>query len=114
MDPRNVSSGPMVKSVTDGNGTTHFFDVFDGKATVGQSMLYIPLAVSLVEQVPMLVYYHGHNGQHSIEGYVKAMPQRDFRPALKDKKVLLVEPWGGTRSTFGNLGTAAGLGTLID
>jgi hypothetical protein len=40
----------------------------------------------------MLVCYHGHNGQHSIEGYLKSMAQRDFRPALKDKKV--VAPWG--------------------
>jgi len=103
----------MVKSVTDGNGTTHFFDVVDGTTTVGQSMLFIPLAVSLVEQVPMLVYYHGHNSQQSIEGYINAMPQRDFRPSLKDKKVLLVEPWGGTRSKFGKVGTVAGTGKLI-
>jgi hypothetical protein len=104
----------MVKSVTDGNGTTHFVDIFDGKKVIGSAMLFIPIGVSMVEQVPMLVYYHGHNSQNSIEEYVKALKQRDFRPLLKDKKVLLVQPWGGHKSKFGDLGTGAGLTTLID
>jgi hypothetical protein len=104
----------MTKTVTDGNGTTHFFDVYDGKHTIGKAMLFIPLAVSLVEQVPMLVYYHGHNGRSSIEGYVTSITQRDFRPLLKSKKVLLVEPWGEHKSTFHALGRSAGLTTLID
>jgi len=104
----------MAKSVTDGNGTTHIIDVYDGKSTVGHAMVFVPLAVSLPEQAPMLVYYHGHNGQSSIEGYVTSLTQRDFRPALKAKKVVLVEPWGGTKSNFGKLGGGAGLATLID
>jgi hypothetical protein len=103
-----------MKSITDGNGTTHFFDVFDGKKVIGSSMVFIPLMVSLVEQVPMLVYYHGKYGTRSIENYINAMPQRDFRPSLKTKKVLLVEPWGGYDAWFGALGTPDGLATLID
>ena len=68
-----------MKTVTDGNGTTHFFEMsHHGKST--GVMLFIPLQVSLVEQVPMVVYYHGHNAQHSIEGYIQAMSVRDFRP----------------------------------
>jgi hypothetical protein len=104
----------MAKSVTDGNGTTHFLDVFDGKKVIGTAMLFIPAAVSIVEQVPMLVYYHGHNSKNSIEDYVTSLKQRDFRPLLKGKKVLLVEPWGGQKSNFGAFGTGAGLATLID
>lgn len=110
----------MTKTVTDGNGTTHFFDVYPGKRTrrvneiIGTAMLFIPLGTTMVEQAPMLVYYHGHNGQGSIERYVKSIPERDFRPKLKSKKVLLVQPWGGHKSTFGQLQTAAGLTTLID
>jgi hypothetical protein len=77
-------------------------------------MAFVPIGVAAVEQVPMVVYYHGHNSQGSIEGYVKAMKQRDFRPLLKTKKVVFVEPWGGTMSKFGTLGTAAGLTTLIE
>jgi hypothetical protein len=110
----------MTKTVTDGNGTTHFFDVYPDKRTrrvndiIGKAMVFIPLAVSAADQVPMLVYYHGHNSQTSIEDYVKSKPQRDFRPLLKTKQVVLVEPWGGTRSKFGTLGTSAGLTTLIE
>jgi hypothetical protein len=112
-----------MKSVTDGNGTTHFFDVFDGKTKLGSSMLFIPTAVSLVEQVPMLIYFHGHNSKNSIEDYIVTTfhhkhagdtTPRDFRPLLRDKKVLLVEPWGGHRSRFGALGTVNGVGSLID
>lgn len=115
-------------TVADANGTTHFFDVYGGQPIVvkkgppvvvlpppviGSAMLFIPQAVTLVEHAPMLVYYHGHNGSSSIEGYVNAMKQRDFRPLLREEEVLLVEPWGGVRSKFGELGNAAGLGQLI-
>jgi hypothetical protein len=104
----------MTKSVTDGNGTTHFFDVFNGTSIIGQAMAFVPGAVSIVESVPMVVYYHGHNSQKSIEDYIAAMKQRDFRPQLAGKSVVLVEPWGGNRSKFGAMATGDGLSTLID
>ena len=104
----------MTKTVTDGNGTTNFIEVFNGKTVIGTAMVFQPLAVARVEAVPMLVYYHGHNSQSSIEGYIKAMTQRDFRPLLATKQVLLVEPWGGMKSKFGVLATGGGLSTLIE
>lgn len=104
----------MTKTVTDSTGTTNFIEVFNGKTVLGTAMVFQPLAVSRVQAVPMLVYYHGHNSQSSIEGYIKAMKQRDFRPALATKQVLLVEPWGGMKSKFGVLATGAGLTTLIE
>jgi hypothetical protein len=110
----------MTKTLTDGNGTTHFFDVYPAKRTrhvndvIGKAMLFIPIGTSMVEQVPMLIYYHGHNKQASIERYVKAQKERDFRPLLASKKVLLVQPWGGHYSNFGALQTAAGVSALID
>ena len=85
----------MTKTITDGNGTTHFFDVFDGKSVIGTAMAFLPASAGVPESVPMAVYYHGHNSQTSIEGYIKAMKQRDFRPLLAGKKVLWVQPWGG-------------------
>jgi len=103
----------MARSTTDSNGTTHLFDVFDGKSVVGKAMAFVPIGVGMVEQVPMIVYYHGHNGQGSIEDYIKALKARDFRPKLRTKKVVFVEPWGGHMSKFGALGTGAGLPTLI-
>ena len=110
----------MTKTVTDGNGTTHFFDVSPGTRTrsprdkIGAAMLFIPLATKMVEQVPMLVYYHGHKGPDTIEGYVNSKKERDFRSKLAAKKVLLVEPQGGPFSQFGTLATPAGLATLIE
>jgi hypothetical protein len=104
----------MTKSVTDGSGTTHFYDVFNGTSVIGKAMVFVPAAVSAPESAPMVVYFHGHNSQGSIEDYIKAMKQRDFRPSLAAKSVVLVEPWGGTRSKFGALATADGLSTLID
>ena len=102
-----------MKTVTDGNGTTCFFEMSHHGASSG-AMLFVPLRVSLVEQVPMVVYYHGHNSQHSIEGYIKAMKDRDFRPSLRDKQVILVEPWGGLRSKFHYYQTPHGLQELIN
>jgi len=118
--------------ITDGNGTTHFFTVYDKfeagvqitkigpheqrltNVVRGRAMLFIPNAVSLAEQVPMLVYYHGHHGPRLIEGYIKEMPaERDFRPLLKDTKVVLIEPQGGPLSKFGHLGTPAGVTLLL-
>jgi len=104
----------MTTTIVDGNGTTHFFDVVRGGHSIGKSMMFVPRGVPTVEVVPMLIYFHGHNSQSSIETYVGALPQRDFRPKLSSKKVLLVEPWGGTRSHFGDLVTAGGLSALID
>jgi glycosidase len=110
----------MTKTITDGNGTTHFFDVYPAKRTrnvketIGRSMLFIPLAATPVEQMTVLVYYHGHHGPSTIEGYVGSIKERDFRPKLKSKKVLLIEPQGGPVSRFGALATPAGLTTLLD
>ena len=122
----------MAKTITTGDGTTHFVDINDRlrivsagppvialpplkSGAIGAAMLFVPKAVFQVEQVPMLVYFHGHHGPNSIEGYVNQMPQqRDFRPLLAGEKVLLVEPQGGPYSNFGDLGTPYGLCSLID
>src|SRR5258708_28559409 len=112
--PSNKRFSNMTKSVTDGSGTTHFHDVFNGTSVIGKAMVFVPAAVYMVESAPMVVYYHGHNSQGSIEDYIKAMKQRDFRPLLAAKSVVLVQPWGGTRSKFGAMATADALPTLID
>jgi hypothetical protein len=104
----------MTTTITDVNGTTHFFDVVRDGHIIGNSMMFIPVAVPVVEAAPMLVYFHGFNSQTSIDHYIRAMTQRDFRPKLASKKVVLVEPWGGTRSNFGALVTGRGLAALID
>jgi hypothetical protein len=110
----------MTTTITNGNGTTHFFDVYPAKRTrnpkdiIGRSMLFIPLAATPVEQMTVLVYYHGHHGPATIEGYVKSSTDRDFRPKLRSKKVLLIQPQGGPKSRFGALATPAGLTTLLD
>jgi hypothetical protein len=36
----------MTKTVTDGNGTTHFFDVFDGKSVLGKAMAFLPAGIA--------------------------------------------------------------------
>jgi hypothetical protein len=117
------------KTVTDANGTTHFFEVYGSEpivvskgpplvvlppAAIGSAMVFVPRAVSWVEQVPMVVYYHGHNGSSSIEQYIKADKYRDFRARLAFTKAVLVAPWGGHKSKFCALGTSAGLNRLID
>jgi hypothetical protein len=119
----------MTKTVTDANGTTHFFEVYSNQpivldkgppivalppSAIGSAMVFVPRAVSLVEQVPMVVYYHGHNGSSSIEDYLKADKYRDFRAKLAATKAVLVEPWGWHKSKFGTLGTSDGLNSLID
>jgi len=104
----------MVKTVADASGTTHFFEVFKEKSVLGTAMVFAPAAVALVETVPMIVYYHGHNSKGSIEGYINSLEQRNFRPLLASKQVLLVEPWGGPKSKFGAMATGDGLSTLID
>jgi len=114
MPSSNKRFSDMTKSVTDGSGTTHFYEVFNGTSVIGKAMVFVPGAVSTVESAPMVVYYHGHNSQGSIDAYIKAMKQRDFRPLLAGKSVVLVEPWGGTGSKFGAMATGDGLSTLID
>jgi hypothetical protein len=104
----------VIRTTTDANGTTHFFDLTDGRQKIGSAMVFVPIAVSIVESVPMLVYFHGHNSQNSIEHYIAALPARDFRQSLSSKKVVLVEPWGGPGSNFQRLQTANGLTALID
>jgi hypothetical protein len=110
----------MTTTTTDGNGTTHFFDVYPANRTrnpndvIGRSMLFVPLGATAVEQMTVLVYYHGHHGPDTIEGYVRSSKHRDFRPKLRSKKVLLIEPQGGPKSRFGALATAAGLTTLLE
>src|SRR5262245_8190753 len=101
-----ISSHTMTTTITDGNGTTPFFDVYPGRRTrnpnetIGRAMLFVPLAAAPVEQRTVLVYYHGHHGPGTIEGYVGSSKDRDFRPKLKSKKVLLIEPQGGPVSKF--------------
>jgi hypothetical protein len=117
------------KTIVDANGTTHFFEVYGSEPiilkkgppvvalpppVIGSAMVFVPRAVSLAEHVPMVVYYHGHNGSSSIEDYIKANKYRDFRAKLRGTKAVLVEPWGGYKSKFGALGTPAGLNSLID
>ena len=51
---------------------------------IGAAMLFVPKAVFQVEQVPMLVYFHGHHGPNSIEGYVNQMPRQRARPSNID------------------------------
>ena len=118
----------MADPIIDRNGTTQIFDVSGDiriikkgppivalpPLAIGTALLFIPQAVTLADQVPMLVYYHGHHGPQSIEGYVNELKERDFRPLLRSTKVLLVEPQGGPLSRFGQLGTPAGLTRLID
>jgi hypothetical protein len=119
----------MTKTVTDANGTTHFFEVYSNQpiildngppiialppSEIGSAMVFVPRAVPLVEHVPMVVYYHGHNGSGSIEDYINADKFRDFRAKLAGTKAVLVEPWGWHKSKFGALGTSAGLNSLID
>lgn len=104
----------MTTTVTDGNGTSHFVEVFDGKRVTGKALVFLPAGVTLAEQVPMLVYFHGYNSQNDLDSYMKAAPARDLRKVLRGKKALLVEPWGGNKSTFGAFTSAAGLATLIE
>jgi hypothetical protein len=42
------------------------------------------------------------------------MKDRDFRPSLRDKQVIFVEPWGGPRSRFHYYQTPHGLQELIN
>ena len=105
----------MGKTTTDGNGTTTFFDAKGGS---GEAMLFVPVAVH-IDQIPLIIYFHGHSDHDkprpkSLDEYIGDLSVRDLRPLLKLKKMALIEPWGGTWSSFGDPGTAAGLQALID
>jgi hypothetical protein len=43
----------MTKTVTDANGTTHFFDVFNGTSVLGTAMAFLPAGIATAESVPM-------------------------------------------------------------
>jgi len=105
----------MGKVATDGNGTTTTFDV---KGDKGEAMLFVPVSVH-IDQAPLMVFFHGHSdaddpNPQTLADYLGDIPDRDFRPLLKLKKLMLIEPWGGTWSKFGTPGTAVGLATLIE
>jgi hypothetical protein len=105
----------MGKSTTDANGTTTMLDVKGGN---GEAMLFVPISVH-IDQVPLMIYFHGHSNHDkawpkTLTDYIADLSVRDFRPLLKLKKMVLIEPWGGTWSNFGDPGTAAGLQALID
>jgi hypothetical protein len=108
----------MVKTVKNGNGTTHFFPVVHGKRTIGRALAFVPTGVGLAEMAPMVVYFHGKSFEdaNSLETYLAS--ERgiwDIRPVLRDEKVLLVMPWGGPLSQrgFASFFGAAALTELI-
>lgn len=100
----------MVQTVSDANGTTHFFDVNGGKA-----LAFKPKGLTDSEAQAVLVYYHGYNSTNDLKSYMASVPKtRDLRPLLAATPMLLVEPWGGQKSEFSKFVTASGLTALID
>jgi hypothetical protein len=94
----------------DGNGTTYFFEINGGKA-----LAFKPKGLTDPEAQAVLVYYHGYNSSNDLKSYMASNPtERDLRPLLAAKPMLLVEPWGGQRSDFSKFVTASGLTALID
>ena len=105
----------MVTTTTDANGTTHFFPVYRGGSAIGDAMAFLPSGVALAETVPTLVYFHGHNNTANLGAYLRSNPtNRDLRPLLSGKRVALIQPWGGHRSSFLQFQTSAGLTALIE
>ena len=105
----------MTETVTDANGTTSPVSIKDA---TGEAMLFVPVAVH-IDQVPLMVYFHGHSNNdkkhhNSLSEYIGFMSVRDLRPGLKSKKVMLLEPWGGTYSKFGAPASSSGLAALIE
>ena len=94
----------MVKTVSDDNGTTHFFDVNSGKA-----LAFKPK--SLTEAQAVLVYYHGTSSESGLQGYLAK--KHDLRSLLASKPMLFVMPWGGPDARFPGFVTATGLTALI-
>ena len=100
----------MVTTVSDDNGTTHFFDVNGGKA-----LAFKPKGLTDPEPRAVLVFLHGYNSTSDLKSYMASTPDtRDLRPLLASRPLLLVEPWGGQSSDFSKFVTATGLTTLID
>lgn len=100
----------MVTTVSDANGTTHFFDINGGKA-----LAFKPAALADSEAQAVLVYYHGYSSTSDLKSYMASVPaSRDLRPLLASRPLLLVEPWGGPKSDFSKFVTASGLTALID
>jgi hypothetical protein len=105
----------MSKIQQDANGTSTFFGVEEGNV----AMLFVPVAVH-IDHAPMIVYFHGWSSSDdtppkSIEEYIGSNPVRDFRPLMKQKKVTLIEPWGGTYSKqFFSAATPLGLPAMLD
>jgi hypothetical protein len=100
----------MGTTESDGNGTTHFFDINGGKA-----LAFKPKSLTDPEAQAVLVYYHGYNSSNDLKSYMASFPtERDLRPLLAATPMLLVEPWGGQKSDFSKFVTASGLTALID
>jgi hypothetical protein len=109
----------MVKTVKDGNGTTHFFPVAVGKKTIGNAMAFVSASTGHVEQVPTVVYFHGKSfvNAQSLENYLGSESGIwDIRPVLRTEKLLVVAPWGGPDSQegFAPFFGAAALTALIE
>ncbi|MBL8258786.1 MAG: hypothetical protein JNM60_03115 [Candidatus Competibacteraceae bacterium] len=105
----------MVTTTIDANGTTHFFSVYRDASAIGKAMAFLPAGVAMAEAVPMLVYFHGHNQTANLAAYLRSNPaNRDLRPLLSGKRVALVQPWGGHKSSFLQFQTSAGLTALIE
>jgi hypothetical protein len=94
----------MIRTVRSWNGTTHFFPVLHHMRKIGNAMCFVPNGTGLVEQAPMVVYFHGVSFVHAqnIETYLSSEKGIwDIRTALSTEKMVLVVPWGGPRSQNG-------------
>jgi|SRR5215468_7297081 len=100
----------MGTTETDANGTTYYYDVNGGKA-----LAFKPKGMSESDRKTVLVFFHGYNSTSDLKSYMASdPPNRDLRPLLVGKPMLLVEPWGGQKSEFSKFVTASGLTSLID
>jgi hypothetical protein len=108
----------MIKTVKSWNGTTHFFPVLNHQRTIGNAMAFVPNSTGLVEQVPMVIYFHGISFAHAqnLETYLSSEKGIwDIRSALSTEKMLLVVPWGGPMSqgSYAAFFSATALSELI-
>jgi hypothetical protein len=100
----------MIRTVRSWNGTTHFFPVQHHMRKIGNAMAFVPNGTGLVEQAPMVVYFHGVSFAHAqnIETYLSSEKGIwDIRTALSTEKMVLVVPWGGPRSQGGHRRSSA-------